>query len=357
MVNLLRHMDRTRFEMMLGVLNTKTSVYLDDVPNDVEFIDIGSPRVRYAITKIIKLIRSKQPNVVFSTLGHLNLMMGMLRPFLPKNIHFIGRADTILSIYLSHYKHPKLWGLAYRCFYGRFDKIICQSKYMRDDLIENFNQSPKKLIVINNPVDVDLVRQMASEPIPKEYSEMEFLDPQNKEIIKLISVGRLVHTKGFDLLMEALSICQNPKFHLTILGQGPDEDSLKALAANLGIAKQISFLGFQKNPYAFIARSDAYILSSRYEGFPNVVLESLACCTPVIATPAPGGTREILGNLEGCLIADSVSAEGLAKALTSFKFSKKLDQKLIEPYEVKRIVEMYQNQFLMPILINQSSPQ
>ena len=76
---------------------------------------------------------------------------------------------------------------------------------------------------------------------------------------------------------------------LTLLGEGPLRPELERLAQQSGVADRVHFVGFQKNPYPFFAQADAFVLSSRYEGFPNVVLEALACGTPVIATPAPGG--------------------------------------------------------------------
>jgi glycosyltransferase involved in cell wall biosynthesis len=160
-------------------------------------------------------------------------------------------------------------------------------------------------------------------------------------------VGRLVKAKGFDLLIEALGLIANPSLFLTLLGEGPLLEELRDQAKARGLGKQIRFVGFQKNPYAFIARADAFVLSSRYEGFPNVILEALACGTPVIATPAVGGTKEILEGLDGCLIAKSVSAEGLAEALSSFVYGKRLSSDVIEQYAIGRIVNFYEQQFLL----------
>jgi glycosyltransferase involved in cell wall biosynthesis len=340
-VNLMRYLDRSKFDLTLGVVNMDSAVFFDDIPSDVKIIDLGSARVRFALVKIIRLIWKIQPDVVFSTLGHLNLMLAILKPLLPKSIRYLCRETTILSEGIKSYSHPRCWAWAYNCFYNRFDRIICQSRYMRDDLIANFETSPNKLVVINNPVDIDRVRQMAAEP-----SATEMIS-DNKKRINLVSAGRLVETKGFDLLIEALALIANPYMHLTLLGDGPLIAELQDLAKARGLGDRIRFVGFQKNPYAFIAQADAYILSSRYEGFPNVVLESLACCTPVIATPALGGVQEIFEGLEGCLMAKSVSAEGLAEALSSFVYGKRLSPDVIEPYAIARIVSFYEQQFLL----------
>jgi glycosyltransferase involved in cell wall biosynthesis len=346
-VNLLRHIDREKFDLKLAVVNMNSAVYLDDLPSDVEIIDLKCSRVRFAIFKIISLIWQIKPNVVFSTLGYLNLMLAILKPFLPNNIRYLCRETTILSEGLKTYANPKFFTWAYKRFYARFDKIICQSKYMRDDLSDNFGISSDKLVVINNPVDIVRVRQMANDPIATEVSKNDMSGIRgNDKIINLVSVGRLVHTKGFDLLIEALALVANPCLNLTILGEGPLLEELKIQAKERKVDGRIRFVDFQKNPYAFMAWADAYVLSSRYEGFPNVVLEALACGTPVIATPAIGGTREILEGLDGCAMAKCVTAQGLADVLSTFEYGKRLSLDVVKPYEIAKIVNFYEQQFL-----------
>jgi glycosyltransferase involved in cell wall biosynthesis len=340
-VNLLRHLDRSKFELILAVVNMNSAVFLADLPADVELIDLECTRVRFAILKIIRLIWRIRPNVVFSTLGHLNLMLAILKPLLPKSIRYLCRETTILSEGLKSYSHPHCWAWAYKRFYNRFDKIVCQSRYMRDDLIANFGLPANKLVVINNPVDISRVRDMAAKPITTGILK------DDKHVINLVSAGRLVKAKGFDILIEALALAANPSIYLTLLGEGSLQQDLQALVKARGLDDQVRFAGFQKNPYAFIAQADAYVLSSRYEGFPNVVLEALACCTPVIATPALGGTQEILEGLAGCLMAKSITAESLAEVLSGFVYGNRLSQDTIKPYEIGRIVALYEQHLLV----------
>ena len=101
----------------------REAVYRDDVPEDVEFIDLQCTRVRYALPKIVRLIWQRRPDVVFSTLGHLNLALAMLRPLLPNGVRYIGREVCVVSETLSEYTHPRLWRLgvpallpAFRCY-------------------------------------------------------------------------------------------------------------------------------------------------------------------------------------------------------------------------------------------------
>jgi glycosyltransferase involved in cell wall biosynthesis len=345
-VNLLRHLDKSKFDIILIVINMQDAVYTEELPNDIQILDLTTGRVRYAFLKILRLFWQLRPDVVFSTLGHLNLMLALLQPFLPRHIRLLCRETTILSAALKAYSYPQIWLWAYKKFYSRFAAIICQSKYMRDDLILNFNMPLDKIVVINNPVDIDRVLQLAALPIPADIAR--FAAQENAQpVINLVAAGRLVEVKGFDLLFKALALHANAAIRLTLLGEGPLKADLQNLAKSLGIEQQICFAGYQKNPYAFISRADAYVLSSRIEGFPNVVLEALACGTPVIATPALGGTMEILADVEGCFLASSISAEGLAEAFSKFEWGKRIHRDVIAPYAIERIVELYEQQLLV----------
>jgi glycosyltransferase involved in cell wall biosynthesis len=342
--NLVRYLDKSKFEVVLAVISLRSEVFLKDIPPDVEVIDLKCSRVRFAVFKILRLVWVIRPDVLFSTLGHLNLLLAILKFLMPKNILYLSREATILSEELSTESNSHYWKWAYSYFYNHFDKIICQSRHMRDDLKEHFGVLPDKLIVINNPVDIERVRNLATELT---VTKVVTHGGNDGKIINLVSAGRLVNVKGFDLLIEALALHGNPDIHLTLLGDGPLKEELQALAKTLGVEQQVHFVGYQKNPYSFIAQADAYVLSSRFEGFPNVVLEALACGTPVIATPAVGGTKEILEGMEGCLLTNNVSAEALAEALSSFVFGKRLSPELIKPYAIDRIVNLYEQQFLL----------
>jgi glycosyltransferase involved in cell wall biosynthesis len=145
-----------------------------------------------------------------------------------------------------------------------------------------------------------------------------------------------------------MALCPDLPMHLTLLGEGPEEQALRRLAASLGLQGRVEFAGFVTDPFALFARADAFVLSSRFEGFPNVVLEALACGTPVIATPALGGVREIIDTIPQCELADEVSAEALAGAIRSWAARRpgRVDAAVLAPFRVERIVSLYETEIL-----------
>lgn len=335
-ITLLRHLDRQRFAPVLAVVNLAGAVFLRDIPEDVELVDLGCQRVRYALPKLFALIWRRKPAVVFSTLGYLNLSLAIMRPLLPRDVRYIARESTIVSHELQHYSPSWLWSLLYRVFYCKHDLVVCQSRFMQADLVQHYRFPAAKSVVIPNPLDITRIRGLARE-------QVKGMDMPSGTI-HLLAVGRLSHEKGFDLLLEAVALLDEPRIQLTLVGEGGLLQPLQTLAKRLGMMGRVHFAGFQANPYAWLARADAFVLSSHYEGFPNVVLEALACQTPVIATPAPGGLLEILDGVPGCVVAQAVTAEALAAAIALWLGGGKpvIHPDVVQPYALQRIIGQYE---------------
>lgn len=335
-VTLLTHLDRARFKPLLAVVDLRGAAFRADIPADVELIDLQATRVLYALPSIVRLIWQRRPDVVLSTLGHLNLALSMIRTLFPRNVRTIARESCVVSQTLPSNRFPKLWSFLYRHFYRRHDLVVCQSADMHDDLTRNFSFPAHRSVIIHNPVDMEKIRN--SVDVQVDHPAFRAGEPV------LVAAGRLDHQKGFDLLIEAMALLPHKGVQAVILGEGPLEAELRAAVQRHSLEGRIHFAGFQRNPYAWIAKADAFVLSSRYEGFPNVVLEALACATPVIATPAPGGINELLGSRPECLVAAAISAPALADAIERWLCGPctKVAAQAVAPYAVQRIVSRYE---------------
>ena len=327
-------LDRKKFEVIL-VLLKKEGEYLKNLKDDLKIVDLQAQQIRYSVLKLYKLIRKEKPSVIFSTLGSLNLILSFLK-LIFKDIKFIARESSIVSIKNKQEKYPKLYDLLYRKNYNNFDRVVCQSEFMRDDLLNNYAIKKDKLIVINNPVEVDRIKLLS-------ISE-EIIYDSGK--INLLVVGRLNKVKGFDLLLNVLNKL-DANYHLTILGQGSEEKTLKEIAVKLNIVEKLTFLGFQSNPYKYMKQADLFILSSRYEGFPNVLLEANICGTPVIAFNCPGGTEEIIENGVNGYLVPCGDIDEMTNMIKSFDI-KAFDENAIKEfikkkYAADKIIKKYEN--------------
>lgn len=307
MVSLLRNLDRSRFRLAIAVVDMTDAVFAADLPPDVEIIDLGCTRVRQAVPGIVRLVRKRKPDVLFSTLGYLNLAIAMVRFMLPRGTRLVARETAMVSHGIREFRYPRLLRVLYRLFYRRLDLVVCQSRAMLADVQSTLGVPESKMVVINNPVDLERVRAAAGEPVRWPGSR--------PEPVRLVAAGRLSVEKGFDLLIEAISLLSETDIELVILGDGALAVTLREQAQRQGVDDRVFFAGYQANPYAWLAHADAFVLSSRHEGFPNVVIEALACGRQVISTPAPGGTLEILEHFPGCVVAHEVSAPALAQAI------------------------------------------
>lgn len=339
MLTLLQHFDRSLIQPTLAVVNTRQAAFIDALPTDIELIDLGCRRVRHAIPAILQLVWRMRPTLVFSTLGHLNLALAMARPLLPAGTKILGREATLPSAALQGTAWSNLWRSAYRLFYPRLDGVICQSLAMQDDLCEYFGVPSDKTIVINNPVDIAETRRLAEESI---------VPVRKRTRLELVAAGRLEPVKGFDRLIDALAACQDLDVHLTLLGEGPLRKTLQARAEALEIAAQIDFIGFQNNPFPWYAQADALVMSSHYEGFPNVALEALVCGTPVIATATPGGLREILAPIPQCQWAAGNDAQSLTDAIRMWAMRRpeRVSADAVSRFAAEPIVRRYEAEML-----------
>lgn len=322
MLTLLAHADRERIEPVLAV-GALEGQYASLVPEDVRVVELGSPRVRQAVPALVRQVRRERPDIVFSTLGYLNVLVALARPFMPKGTALIGRETNIPSVNLARSAYPRLIPFLYRRLYPTFNSVVCQSQDMLDDMVQNFCLPPERAAIIRNPVDMDGIRKQAANG--------EHGLPQGK--INLLAAGKFMHQKGFDLLLQAFAKADDERLHLTILGDGPDRAALEALASELGIVQRVSMPGFVSNPYPWMAAADMFVLSSRFEGFPNVVLEAQTCGTPALAFACPGGLNEIILEGENGWAVPAEDVAALAAAMSRCSGTK------LEPESIRATVE------------------
>jgi len=337
-LRLLRHLRGDTIEYHLAIIRNQGPL-LKEIPGHVPVHDLRARRVRYAPLKILRLCWSLNPSVVVSTLGHLNVALLMLKPFLPRGTRVIVREANTPSVRLQHTSAPLVYRFLYRKTYPLADRVVCNSEYMRRDLVEHFSLRRGKIQVISNPVD--------TVGIEEEIKKAD--NPYDQGNRNLVSVGRLHYQKGFDLLLRAFEKAaqRDPRLRLTLVGDGSELARLKKLVGRLKVEEKVMFAGHQENPFPHMHYADLFISSSRWEGSPNTVLESLACGTPVLAFDCPGGTAEILREGENGWLIQEGDWVALGEKITEVIEAKKgLKGRLLpEKYKIENVTAMWEGLF------------
>ena len=192
------------------------------------------------------------------------------------------------------------------------DKIIVMSKDLENILVRDYKLNRSKFKIIYNGIDIDKINDLKLQQILA-YKEI-FND---ESLVRFITLGRLSKGKGLEYLIEAFSKVKDKinNSKLIIIGNGPIKSKLETLIRKFALENDIHLLGLQKNPFKYLKKSDIFILSSEHEGFPNVLLEALACGLPIISTNCETGPKEILGRDQYGLLVNIKDSDDLSKKM------------------------------------------
>lgn len=286
-VNLLKGMSSQNIALDL-VLATAEGPYLNQVPDGVRVVNLSAGRVIKAILPLSKYLRQNQPLALLSHLDHANVVALLARKLARTQTRLVVVEHNTMSSDKSKFIRAKFVPPLMKLLYPSADAIVGVSTGVSRDLELQLGLPEGKVITIYNPVVDD-------ELIAKSKADLNHPWFQNEEVPVFLAVGRLTQQKDFSTLLEAFAILRKKKHaRMIILGEGESRSELEALIACLGISEDVSLPGFVENPYAYLSRATAFILSSRWEGLPTVLIEAMVCGCPVISTDCPSGPDEIL---------------------------------------------------------------
>ncbi len=350
-LHILKNLDRSKFSPRV-VLFEKKGELLSELPEDAGFTILKQDERTYKMYgtvflklawRLSRLMRNEMPDIMVSFMWYTNFVTLMARILSRISSRVIVSERYGLSVSYEGRMAEFLRRMIIRFFYPKADTIIVNSRVMGIQLKEMFHIREGNIATIYNPVNINDISSMTSE----DAEHIWF-----RENIPLITgIGRFTRQKGFNHLIRAVHTLNGDgaECRLVLLGKGPEEGNLKKLAADLGISNKVLFPGFQQNPYKYLARATVFVLSSLYEGFPNVLLEAIALGVPCVATRCPTGPDEIITDgVDGLLVppGDHVAlAEAIRKLLQDksmrWQFAE-AGRRRAQDFEVKDIVRQYE---------------
>jgi glycosyltransferase involved in cell wall biosynthesis len=286
-VNLSNFLVNDGVDIDIVLVEKHSAVYLKELDTKIRVIDLHKNRSLKSIIKVKKYIENNKPDVVMSSVTHINIILALVALISRKTktkiaINQVNHLSSIIGYHIKNKMLKKLIVKAIIYVYNFTDGSISMSKGVEKDLLENGLTIESKYIY--NPIFLDLMIDKSK-------------GMSNDSRKTFIAIGRIVPQKNFSLLIEAFSLVNNEfESTLIILGEGPLRSDLEKQIADLGLTKNVFLEGFVDNPYQYIKNADVFVLTSLWEGFGNVIVESLALGTQVVSTDCDSGPNEILEN-------------------------------------------------------------
>jgi glycosyltransferase involved in cell wall biosynthesis len=296
------------------VAGTATGPLRAEISPLVRVVDLAAPRLVAALPGLVRYLRTERPERLYSALVGAGILAILARRLAGRRaVQVVPSIRNTLS-HEARDTSPKrrllLW-LARR-LYPSADAVLAVSQGVANDASKVLRLPASAITVVRNPTLTPEFRSAA-----EAHVDHRWFNPKSVPVI--MGCGRLVPQKDFATLIEAFALvrAQRP-CRLLVLGEGPLRPDLVRLADQRGVGTDVALEGFDANPYRFMARSDVFVLSSLFEGSPNVIVQALASGAPVVSTDCPSGPNEILAGVPRGRLVPVSDATRMATAITAF---------------------------------------
>ncbi len=321
------------WQVNLVVLNLNNEAYLNRLSNKVNLVVLNVQHARFSAISLLKYIYKNNSNLFLVFNYELSVVLVLLRIIFRLKIKIISRNISTFSAKMIQFYQLSLWDRfvvapLIKNFYHNVDYVINQSNGMRDDLISIYSQLSKKTEVIFNPIPNQLI----------EYASKNDLSKIKKENY-LLCIGRLEKIKGFHHAIKAFAgiVQKYPYLRLKVVGKGSEEINLKQMAKKHSVADKVDFEGFKKDIIPYYLKARVTILPSLYEGYPNVLIESISMNTPVIAFDCPSGPNEIIIDGRNGYLVKNQDVNDLRRKMLNFPYDKFVYKDLVNSIKKNHI--------------------
>jgi glycosyltransferase involved in cell wall biosynthesis len=255
----------------------------------IELIELERSSTRQSLFPLIRFINARRPSVLITGSPHTSLLAILALRLARPKVGLIVTEHAPLARLVSRYRgwRYRFLPLLVRYFYPSADAIVAVSQGVAAEF-RHFVPRARRVVVIHNPVVTEDFEQRAAEQIDDPWFAAG-APPV------LVAVGRLAAEKDYPTLIRAFAgLAPESSLRLALIGSGPEQEALERLITHYGLSGRIRLFGFVRNPLPLIKRARLLVLTSEFEGFGNVIVEALACGTPVVSTDCEFGPREIL---------------------------------------------------------------
>lgn len=325
------------------VLASAVGPWMEDIPGAVNVVDLKASRVLTSLPALVGYLRRTRPYAMVSVLDHANIAALWARRLAghPRRLAIVEQNNLTSAARHGKSRRDRIIPRAVNLFYPWADAVVAVSAGVLDDLKNHATSvEPDRFMVVHNPIVTDdIAVKAADDPGHRWFDEEERI---------FVAAGRLRPQKDFPNLIHAFHRLRSKRrAKLIILGDGPDRTELEDLISDLGLGDEVELPGHVSNPYAFFARATAFVLSSRWEGLPTVLIEAMSCGAPVIATDCPNGPREILAGGRYGRLLPMQDADALAVAMEEALEGtiSAPPRESWRPYTLDAVVDAYLNAF------------
>ena len=358
---LIPYLENNGFDVYLVLMNN-TCVYPFETKNKPFFLE-NSKTTESNVLKFLKIpflaykyhifLKKNKINKSFSFLTRPGFISVLTKWFNKKRTIIISERSNSSLQYGNHNLQSWINNFLIKELYPKADLIIANSNGNAQDLITNYNVPRYKITTIYNPISLEAI--FAIEP-KKDFFDTNYFN--------LVSVGRLDNGKNHQLLIKSLEFFKLQKVRLYIFGDGILKTELEKTIQDLKFENRVFLMGFESNPYKYLKAADLFVFSSNHEGFPNVILEAMACELPIVSTNCPSGPNEIFKVNTDYDFSDNVvtdygilvprnNIKKMVEAINILMQNKKYYQncktqvvKRVADFEVNKILEKFVIQFL-----------
>lgn len=297
--------------IQIDLITSPESPHLWKMPAETRIIDLKARTLYMCLPGLVKYLRKERPDVLVAADHYQNeiALMAKLIARVPTRVIVAEHNQLSKTARNATKLKGKLAPWFARFLYPYADGIVAVSQGVAKDLSETANLPIGSIQTIYNPVITPAMLASANEPL-----EHEWFASDAPPVI--LGIGKLEPQKDFPNLIHAFAkVRQSQHARLVILGWGPDRPQLEALVKELGLEADVDLLGYVQNPYAYIARSTVFVLSSAWEGLPTVLIEAMALGKPVVSTDCESGPSEILADGKYGFLTPVGGSEALASAI------------------------------------------